>query len=50
MSIYSGAVFAMKREQFNLVAGHVGIGENARDCLLYPKRAITVSIPLHTDD
>jgi glutamate dehydrogenase (NAD(P)+) len=50
MNIYGGPVFAMAREQFNLVADHIGIEDEARDRLLYPKRSITVSIPLHTDD
>lgn len=50
MTIYSGTVFAMAREQFHLVADHLEIEEQDRDRLLYPKRAITVSIPLHTDD
>lgn len=49
MSIYSGPVFAMAREQFQLVADHIGIEEEARDRLLYPKRAITVSIPVNMD-
>ncbi|MBR0867161.1 glutamate dehydrogenase (NAD(P)+) [Bradyrhizobium diazoefficiens] len=50
MSIYSGPVFAMAQEQFNLVADYIGIESEHRDRLLYPKRAISVSIPLHTDD
>ncbi|QQN66706.1 Glu/Leu/Phe/Val dehydrogenase [Bradyrhizobium diazoefficiens] len=49
MSIYSGPVFAMAREQFQLVADHIGIEEEARDRLLYPKRAIAVSIPVNMD-
>ena len=40
----------MAREQFQLVADHIGIQKEARDRLLYPKRAITVSIPVHMDD
>jgi len=50
MSIYTGPVFDMAREQFNTVADYLGIPEEKRDRILYPKRAITVSIPMHTDD
>ncbi|WOH63757.1 Glu/Leu/Phe/Val dehydrogenase [Bradyrhizobium sp. BWA-3-5] len=50
MSIYTGLVFGMAREQFLLVADHLEIEDQDRDRLLYPKRAIVVSIPLHTDD
>jgi glutamate dehydrogenase (NAD(P)+) len=50
MSIYTGPVFEMAREQFNTVSDYLGIPENERDRLLYPKRAITVSVPVHMDD
>jgi glutamate dehydrogenase (NAD(P)+) len=50
MTIYSGPVFAMAKEQFGTIADHLGIPLDERDRLLYPKRAITVSIPIHMDD
>jgi glutamate dehydrogenase (NAD(P)+) len=50
MSIYDGPVFAMAREQFGTVADHLGIPEDERSRLLYPKRAIAVSVPIHRDD
>ena len=50
MNIYTGPVFDMAREQFHTVADYLGIPEGERDRLLYPKRAITVSVPVHTDD
>lgn len=50
MTIYSGPVFAMAKEQFGTIADHLGIPHDERDRLLYPKRAITVSIPVHMDD
>jgi len=50
MTIYSGPVFAMAKEQFGTIADHLGIPHDERDRLLYPKRAITVSIPIHMDD
>jgi glutamate dehydrogenase (NAD(P)+) len=50
MTIYSGPVFAMAKEQFGTIADHLGIPHDERDRLLYPKRAVTVSIPVHMDD
>ncbi|MCK1328956.1 Glu/Leu/Phe/Val dehydrogenase [Bradyrhizobium sp. CW9] len=49
-SIYSGPVFEMARQQFKTIADHLGIPELDRDRLLYPKRAIAVSCPIHRDD
>ena len=49
MDIYSGPVFEMARQQFHTVADHLGIPENERDRLLYPKRAIAVAIPVNMD-
>ena len=50
MSIYTGPVFDMARTQFGTVADHLEIPEDERDRLLYPKRAIAVSVPIHMDD
>lgn len=50
MDIYSGPVFEMARQQFGIVADHLGIPENERDRLLYPKRAVTVAVPVNLDD
>jgi glutamate dehydrogenase (NAD(P)+) len=50
MSIYTGPVFDMARQQFQIIADHIGMPEHERDRLLYPKRAITVSCPIHRDD
>ncbi|MGH7008597.1 MAG: Glu/Leu/Phe/Val dehydrogenase dimerization domain-containing protein, partial [Stellaceae bacterium] len=50
MDIYSGPVFDMARQQFGIVADHLGIPENERDRLLYPKRAVAVTIPVNMDD
>ena len=49
-SVYSGPVFEMARAQFQVIADHLEIPADERDRLLYPKRAITVSCPIHTDD
>ncbi len=50
MSIYTGPVFEMARTQFGTVADFLEIPADERDRLLYPKRAITVSVPIHMDD
>ncbi len=50
MSIYSGPVFAMAAEQFGFVADHLDIPQDERARLLFPKRAIAVSVPIHRDD
>ncbi len=50
MTIYTGPVFEMARQQFAVIADHLEIAEDERDRLLYPKRAITVSCPIHRDD
>lgn len=49
-AIYGGPVFEMARQQFECVANHLQISEMDRDRLLYPKRAIAVSCPIHRDD
>jgi glutamate dehydrogenase (NAD(P)+) len=48
--LYSGPVFQMARDQFHVIADHLGIPESDRDRLLYPKRAIVVSVPINMDD
>ncbi len=50
MTIYTGPVFDMAREQFYVIADYLEIPPDERDRLLYPKRAIAVSCPIHTED
>jgi glutamate dehydrogenase (NAD(P)+) len=50
MNVYGGDVFDMARRQFNIIADHIGMREDERDRMLYPKRAVTVSVPIHRDD
>jgi glutamate dehydrogenase (NAD(P)+) len=50
MTVYSGPVFEMAASQFNVIANHLVIPMDERDRLLMPKRAITVSCPIHRDD
>jgi glutamate dehydrogenase (NAD(P)+) len=49
-SIYTGPVFEMARNQFTHVADYLEIPEGKRDRLLYPKRAIAISCPIHLDN
>ena len=50
MTVYSGPVFEMAVNQFGVIANHLSIPMDERDRLLLPKRAITVSCPIHRDD
>jgi glutamate dehydrogenase (NAD(P)+) len=50
MTIYSGPVFDMARQQFDAIADHLAIPHHERPRILYPKRAISVSCPIHRDD
>ncbi len=50
MTIYTGPVFDMARQQFQVIADHLEIPHDERERLLYPKRAIAVSCPIHRDD
>src|SRR6476660_3879531 len=50
MTFYSGPVFDMAVNQFSVIANHLEIPMDERDRILMPKRAITVSCPIHRDD
>lgn len=50
MTIYSGPVFDMARQQFQVIADYLEIPADERDRLLYPKRAVVVSCPIHLDN
>lgn len=50
MTIYTGPVFEMARTQFNVIADYLEVPDDERDRLLYPKRAIAVSCPIHRED
>jgi glutamate dehydrogenase (NAD(P)+) len=50
MSIYSGPVFDMAALQFEKVADHLDMPVSERDRILYPKRTLAVSVPVHRDD
>ena len=50
MTLFTGPVFEMARQQFHIIADHLDIPLDERDRLLLPKRAIAVSCPIHMDD
>src|SRR5690242_19225639 len=50
MTVYSGPVFEMAVNQFGVIANHLSIPMDERDRLLLPKRALTISCPIHRDD
>ena len=50
MEIYDHPTFRMACQQFDLVADHLEIPESDRGRLKFPKRSLTVSLPIRRDD
>ncbi len=50
MQVYDNPTFRMACQQFDLVADHLQIPDAERDRLKYPKRSMTVALPIHRDD
>jgi glutamate dehydrogenase (NAD(P)+) len=50
MEIYDSPTFRMASQQFDLVADHLEIPESDRGRLKFPKRSMTVALPIHCDD
>ncbi len=50
MNIYNDDVFQMACDQFQVIADYINIDRNDRDRLMFPKRAIAVTLPIHMDD
>ena len=50
MQIYDHPTFRMACRQFDLVADHLELPESDRCRLKYPKRSMTVALPLRRDD
>jgi glutamate dehydrogenase (NAD(P)+) len=50
MHIYDDDVFRMACEQFHIIADYLNIDHNQRDRLMYPKRSMAVTLPIHMDD
>lgn len=50
MDIYDHPTFRMACQQFDLVADHLQIPHDDRARLKFPKRSMTVALPIHLDD
>ena len=50
MTIYDDEVFKMACDQFEVIADYLSIDKNDRERLMYPKRAVAVTLPVHMDD
>ena len=50
MDIYDHPTFRMACQQFELVADHLQMPEAERQRLKYPKRSLTVALPIHRDN
>jgi len=50
MTIYHDEVFQMACDQFAVIADYLNIDKNDRDRLMYPKRSVAVTLPVHMDD
>src|SRR5258705_8481051 len=50
MQVYDHPTFRMVCQQFDLVADHLQISVAERDRLKYPKRSLTVAVPIRRDD
>ncbi len=50
MHIYDDDVFRMACAQFQVIADYLNIDKNDRDRLMYPKRSMAVTLPIHMDD
>ena len=50
MEIFNHPTFNMALQQFDLVADHLQIPHDERDRLRFPKRSMTVALPIHRDD
>jgi len=48
--IYTDPVFQMAMRQFEIIADHLEIDHGERARIIYPKRAISVTLPIHRDD
>jgi glutamate dehydrogenase (NAD(P)+) len=50
MDIYDHPTFRMACQQFDLVADHLEMPDAERDRIKYPKRSLTVALPIRRDD
>ncbi len=48
--IYSDPLFQMAKRQFEVIADYLEIAESYRERIIYPKRAISVAVPIPRDN
>ncbi|CAN5326129.1 Glu/Leu/Phe/Val dehydrogenase dimerization domain-containing protein [soil metagenome] len=48
--VYSDPFFQMAKRQFDVIADYLEISDGQRQRIIYPKRAVSVTIPFHRDD
>jgi glutamate dehydrogenase (NAD(P)+) len=48
--IYSDPLFGMAKRQFEVIADYLEIAEGNRERIIYPKRAVSVAVPIPRDD
>jgi glutamate dehydrogenase (NAD(P)+) len=48
--IYSDPLFGMAKRQFEVIADYLEIAEGDRERIIYPKRAVSVAVPIPRDD
>jgi len=48
--IYTDPVFQMAKQQFEIIADYLEIPSGNRERIIYPKRAVSVALPIHRDD
>jgi glutamate dehydrogenase (NAD(P)+) len=48
--IYSDPLFQMAKRQFELIADYLEIAEGHRERIIYPKRAVSVAVPIPRDN
>ena len=48
--IYSDPTFQLACDQFKLIADYINVPPGLRDRLMFPKRSITVAVPVRMDD
>ncbi|HEY5811972.1 MAG TPA: Glu/Leu/Phe/Val dehydrogenase [Terrimicrobiaceae bacterium] len=48
--IYSDSLFQMAKRQFEVIADYLDIAESYRERIIYPKRAVSVALPIPRDD
>ncbi len=50
MNIYADPTFDIASEQFRIIADFLELNDELRARLLYPKRSLAVTLPIHMDD